>query len=355
MDRADYPALAESQLIHLDASAAMPLHWQVVEAIQQATLICGAPGKASYRGAGQATQLTQAARQAVADLVGAAPGQIFFVPSASHAAAWLARTYGPTGPVAYAPEDHSTVVAAIRAAVPTGRRIELTYGETGEYVADADTLRPVASLFANHIHHLYGTDNDLVQLRQLCQGRLFVDLSQSVARLPVDVGRLGCDGAFFSGQKLGGITGVGVLYLRQPAPAGAEPLEPATLPLVPIAALGAAARVLRRHTMARVAGDLARKTSHLVTTLAELPGLHFSKGIALADERCSGNGIVSFWVDGYDSVDIAQLLDDHKIAVRAGDHCIGRSAAAHDAVRVSLYTYTSQADLDRLRQVLSLL
>ena len=354
MDRSQYPVLANSQIVHLDASAAFPLHAEVITAVNQAMItVLGAPGKAFYDGAMVATQEVERARCLVADFLHASPTEVFFVASATDAAKSIAELWGRTGTVLYSPEDHSRIVQEL-----TRRASDVcsvAYSDSGEYDYAAIRRAQPAVAVLSQLHHIYGSDNHLAAIRNdLAQAKLVIDASQSASRMPIDVAALGCDALFFSAQKVGGLAGVGVLYIasRHHGALARSRLEPNTLPLVPIISLRAALEVLQHQTLTEINHYLARMTAWLIDQLQPMPALRFSKGPAGPSKACHGHGIVSFALQGYTAQDIAMILADHDIWVRGGDHCVDPDQVDQDTVRVSLHRYTTSHDLTRLLRVL---
>lgn len=347
MDRRHYPAL--QGVVHLDASAAFPLHQQVIADVTAVmNQLLGAPGKADYPGAQHANCVAERARTAAAQFIGASEDEIFFVASATDAARLLGDLWCSQGEVLYSPEDHSRILHEVT--TRAAHAITIDYADDGEYRYDMlDRLTPDVAVLS-HIHHLYGSENHIEEIRRLLPAtKLILDASQSASRMPLDVEALGVDALFFSAQKIGGLAGVGVLYINKKHHADVDRahIEPNTLPLVPMVSLMAAMQVLEAEGRQRIGSHLARLTAYAIDSLYQLSAVTFAKGPAAVDYQCYGTGILSFALDGYSSRDIAMLLADHSINIRAGDHCIDPAVANQDVARISMQAYTTLEDIDK--------
>jgi cysteine desulfurase/selenocysteine lyase len=198
-----------------------------------------------------------------------------------------------------------------------------------------------------------------------------VDASQSVPHLPVDVSTLGADAVAFTGHKMCGPTGIGVLWARldlldalPPFLGGGEMIDEVTMagstfaavphkfeagtpPIAQAVGLGAAVDYLTELGMAAVHAHEQELTAYLLDGLATVSGLRII-GPPNMDHR---GGAVSFVLDGIHPHDVGQLLDEHGVAVRVGHHC-ARPACLRYGVpatsRASLHLYTDAGDIDAL-------
>jgi cysteine desulfurase/selenocysteine lyase len=198
-----------------------------------------------------------------------------------------------------------------------------------------------------------------------------VDGAQAAPHLPLDMSRLECDFYVFSGHKMLGPTGIGVLWGRRAALEAMEPtrgggemikevwidqarwndlpwrFEPGTPPIAEAVGLTAAVEYLEKLGMERVAEHeraLARQTVEL---LRAVPGVTVYGPPAEVDR----GAVVSFSVQGLHPHDVAALLDQDGIAVRAGHHCaqpLMRCYGITGTARASFSVYTSSEDLSLL-------
>lgn len=203
-----------------------------------------------------------------------------------------------------------------------------------------------------------------------------LDACQSAPHRPVDVQQLGVDFAAFSGHKMLGPNGIGVLWGRQelldalppfrtggsmittvtmehtefmPAP---ERFEAGTQPVSQAVALAEAVRYLQAIGMERVRLHEEHLAERMLTGLAAVPGISVV-GPAAGVPR---SGLVSFDVDGVHAHDVAQYLDAQGIAVRSGHHCaqpLHRRLGLTATSRASTYVYTTDHDVDRFVQAVS--
>lgn len=365
MDRSQYPALhANPHVIHMDASAAFPVHTRVVSAVTESmTTTAGTPSKANYDWAQQATALTQQARSHIADFVGVEARDVLLGYSASDGLSSLLNAIDSDSidSVMYSPADHSSVIEKITTHFQkTLGMIELGYSQDGLYVIP-DTVKDSHRLliFVSHMHHMYGRLQDIVALRQRFPSAvIIVDISQSIGRIPLSVSQLGVDAAYFSGHKLGGIIGIGVTCITTKLrDILYKPIsEPHTTPLPALVALHEAIQIIEEVGLASIESRLNRMTADFIALANRcVTTIIFAAGPAHSPYTCYGNGIVSFKIDGYSSIDIAMILSDHGINVRAADHCVDDSAADRDVVRISLHAYNRDDEIGRLVDVLTTL
>jgi cysteine desulfurase/selenocysteine lyase len=198
-----------------------------------------------------------------------------------------------------------------------------------------------------------------------------LDACQSVPHRPVDVGALGVDFAAFSGHKMLGPTGIGVLVGRGelldalppfrtggsmittvtlegaeylPAP---QRFEAGTQPVSQAVALAEAVRYLEAVGLDRVRDHEEALAERLVTGLAALPGVR----VVGPPAGVPRSGLASFVVDGVHAHDVGQYLDAQGVAVRVGHHCaqpLHRRLGVTATTRASTYLYTTTAEVDRL-------
>jgi cysteine desulfurase/selenocysteine lyase len=199
-----------------------------------------------------------------------------------------------------------------------------------------------------------------------------VDGAQMVPHMPVDVEALGIDAIAFGAHKMLGPTGIGAMWARaelldemEPFETGGEMIvdvtfegatwsaapakfEAGTPPIVEAVGFGAAVDYLQGLGMEWVAEHDRELTAHALDRLLdEVPGITIQGPLDMADR----GGVISFTLDGIHAHDLATILDEHGVAVRAGHHCakplmscLGVAATA----RASFYVYNTEADIDPL-------
>jgi cysteine desulfurase/selenocysteine lyase len=226
------------------------------------------------------------------------------------------------------------------------------------------------------VTHASNVLGNLVPVREIagiCRDRgalLLVDGAQSVPHVPVDVAALGCDFLCFSGHKMLGPTGTGVLWMKEPGPeplflgggaveqvtasgytlaSGYERYEAGTPNIGGAIGLSRAVKYLEMLGMEAVAGHERALTRQMIDGLSGIDGVTLYGPGATADRI----GVVSFTVRGLHPHDVATLLDSEAdIMVRSGHHCcmplMDLLGTPDGMVRASLHCYSNAEDVDRL-------
>ncbi len=337
----------------------------------------------------EATALYEEARDKVARFVGApVREEVVFTKNSSEALNLVANVLAHAGPpYGLGPQDevlitemehHSNIVPWQLVAERTGARLRW-FGLTDDGrldLSDIDRLlterTKVVSLV--HVSNILGTVNPVAEIaaRAHAVGALVVvDASQSVPQLPVDVTALGADFVAFTGHKMCGPTGIGVLWGRAellaalpPFLGGGEMIETVTMarstyaalphkfeagtpPIAPAIGLGAAVDYLSELGMDRVAAHERAVTAYALQRLPEVDGLSIIGPTVPVDR----GGAVSFVLDGVHPHDAGQLLDELGVAVRVGHHCARPVCARYGVpatTRASFYVYSTPAEVDVL-------
>lgn len=224
-----------------------------------------------------------------------------------------------------------------------------------------------------HVSNVLGTVNPVAELTAEAHAAgalVLVDGAQGVPHLPVDVQALGVDFYVYSGHKMCGPTGIGLLWARRellqampPWMGGGEMIREVTLEgsrwnelpykfeagtpaIAEAVGLGAAAKYLMDLGMDNVASHSAYLTNYAYNQLVEIEGVHIlGPG---PEERM---GLVSFHVDEVHPHDLAAILDLDGVAIRAGHHCaqpLHRSLDLIASARASFYLYNTESEIDRL-------
>lgn len=394
--RADFPALDQringQPLVYLDSAASAQKPVQVLEAMDRFYRNDYAN---IHRGLHQlsvrATRAYEDARTTVRRFIGAAHDhEIIFTRGATEAinlvaSSWGARLQAGDEILVTALEHHANIVPwqLIGRGV---RVVPVPLTEHGEVTlaAVAACLTPRTRLVAiAHVANALGTVLPVADIIALAHQRgipVLVDGCQAVCHMPVDVQALDADFYVFSGHKLYGPTGIGVLYGKAELLASMPPyqgggdmidivsfdgttfkeppqrFEAGTPAIAEAVGLTAALDYLRTIGMSRIAAHEA--DLHAYAT-AQLRGINKLRLIGTAPERAA---VISFVIAGAHPSDIGTLLDQHGVAVRTGHHC-AQPVMAHfglpGTVRASFGLYNTRADIDRLvtalRAVLELL
>jgi cysteine desulfurase/selenocysteine lyase len=252
---------------------------------------------------------------------------------------------------------------------------------TDELRLDRQALRtllqqPTRLVALNHVSNVLGTVNDIAALAQEIRAAgaiCVVDGAQAIGHLPVDVQQLGCDFYAFSGHKMYGPTGVGVLWGRLPLLATLEPmltggemiktvsftqtefgelpfrLEAGTPPIAEVIGLGAAIDFLNSVDRNNAQQQEQQLLQQLQQQLAALPG------ITLYGAHADNRGAIAFNLEGEHHQDVGILLDQQGVAIRCGHHCampLMDAMGLKGCCRVSLGIYSNANDITRFIQAL---
>ncbi|MGN0095391.1 MAG: cysteine desulfurase [Corynebacterium sp.] len=391
--RADFPILSRTvrdgrPLVYLDSGATAQRPLQVLDAERTFLTEHNAPvHRGAYEIAEEATDSYETARDAVARFVGAADEEIAFTKNATEALNEVAFMLGDprAGDLAVGPGDeiviseiehHANLVPWQELAQRTGATLRW-YSATPDGRIDLDSLElsgrtKVVAL--SHQSNVTGAQLDVVEAvrRARAVGALFVlDACQSVPHMPVDFHALDVDFAAFSGHKMLGPNGVGVLYGKShlleslpPFLTGGSMIEIVTMEKTTYAAppqrfeagtqmtsqvvgLGAAVEYLQKIGMDNVAAHEHDLTGYALERLSTVEGLRI---IGPTDNVDRGSA-VSFVVDGIHPHDLGQVLDDNGVCIRVGHHCAWpahRALGVQATARASFYLYNTADEVDAL-------
>lgn len=400
--RADFPILArtvrdDKPLVYLDSGATSQRPLQVLDAEREfLTTRNAAVHRGAHQLAEEATDAYEAARETIAGFVGAAPDEIVFTKNATEALNLVTYTLGDDRSAAILGgralgegdsvvvtelEHHANLVPWQELCRRTGATLKW-YGVTGGDSADAgridldslDLDESVKVVAFTHQSNVTGAVADVAELvrRARAVGALVVlDACQSVPHMPVDFTALDVDFAAFSGHKMFGPSGVGVLYGKQallnalppfltggsmietvsmevstyaPAPQRFEAGVPMTSQVV---GLGAAVDYLRLLGMNAVAAHEHSLVERALLQLGEIGGLRIIGPTTTTDR----GGAVSFVVDGIHAHDLGQILDDEGVAIRVGHHCawpLHKRFGVAATARASFAAYNTLDEVDAL-------
>ncbi|WP_298322626.1 cysteine desulfurase [Haloactinopolyspora sp.] len=340
----------------------------------------------------EATAAYEGARDTIATFIGApSRDEVIFAKNASEALNLVANTLasgladdpryrlGPGDDIVITEmEHHSNIVPWQLAAQRTGARLRW-FGITDEGrldLAQLDELITPRTKVVSLVHqsNILGTLNDvaLIAARAHEVGALvLVDGAQSVPHMPIDVRELGVDLLAFTGHKMCGPTGIGVLWGRSevldalpPFLGGGEMIETVAMegstfaaaphkfeagtpPIAQAVGLGAAADYLSGLGMAHVNAHVESITAYALNMLADVDGVT----IIGPDSPVDRGGTISFTLDGIHPHDVGQVLDEHGVAVRVGHHCARPVCVRYGipaTTRASFYVYTTTDDIDAL-------
>ncbi len=391
--RADFPILARSihgdqPLIYLDNAATTQRPSQVIDTLVETYEKHYAN---VHRGihwlSDQSTDLYEQARGKIQRLINAErPQEVIFTTGTTHSINTVARSWGDANVregdeiILSVMEHHSNLVPWQQLSERTGCRLRhIPISDDGllDMDAYAQLLNERTRLVAvTAVSNVLGTINPIEQIiRSAHQAGavVLVDAAQSVPHMPTDVQTLDVDFLAFSGHKMMGPTGVGVLYGRESLLDAMPPFlgggsmirrvhldsfEPADLPakfeagtppIVSAIGLGAALDYLEGIGLEAIHQYEQVLTRHAHETLQTIEGLRLLGPSDVGQKA----GIVSFVIQGVHAHDVAQLLDRRGIAVRAGHHCtmpLHKRLGVNASSRASFYLYNTLTEIDQLAE-----
>ena len=386
--RADFPILSRTvrndrPLVYLDSGATSQHPVQVLDAERAYYELHNA---AAHRGTHllgeEATEIYEGTRAKLAAFLGvASPDEIVFTKSATEAinlvAFGLTSSVGPGDEILITEaEHHANLVPWQQLCARTGATLRwFTMLPDGRLDVDpsliTDRTRVVAVTGQSNVTGVIPPVAEIARLAHEAGAVVLVDGAQSVPHHPVDVAALGADFLAFSGHKMLGPLGLGVLYGKYTALDALPPFltggsmievvrmeettflppparfEPGVPPVAQAAGLGAAVDYLTALGMDNVAAHEESLTAHALDALREIPGVR----IIGPDTTKDRGGTVAFEVAGVHPHDVGQVLDELGVAVRTGHHCawpLHRALGCQASTRASFYIYNTHAEIDAM-------
>jgi cysteine desulfurase / selenocysteine lyase len=386
--RADFPILARKihnkPLVYLDNAATTQKPQAVIDAL---IYYYTAQNSNIHRGvhtlSEEATASYEESRATVQRFLNAAdPREIIFVRGATEGINLVAQTWGRTNIrsgdeiVISAMEHHSNIVPWQILCEQQGANLRVApVNDAGELLLDEfeKLLGPKTKLVAmSHVSNALGTVNPvrkIVEAARRVNARVLLDGAQAVPHMPVDVRAIDCDFYAFSGHKIYGPTGIGILYGKvelleamPPYQGGGDMISSVTFektlynrlpykfeagtPHVSGAiGLGAALDYVNSVGLDRIARHEKQVLAYGTKRLLQIPGLRL---IGTAKEK---EGILSFVLEGIHPHDVGTILDQEGIAIRTGHHCaqpLMERFGVPATARASLALYNTVEEMDAL-------
>jgi len=391
--REQFPILSRTvrdgkPLVYLDSGATSQRPLPVWKAEEAFVLGTNAPvHRGSYQLAEEADDAYESARQAIAAFVGADRDEIAFTKNATEALNEVAYTlsderagelYVGEGDTVVVTEleHHANLVPWQELCQRTGATLKW-YSMTEDGRIDLDSLeldesvKVVAFTHQSNVTGAVAPVQELVRRARAVGALVVLDACQSVPHMPVDFHALDVDFAAFSGHKMCGPTGIGVLYgkaellsqlppfltggsmievVKMDSTTFAEPpirFEAGTQMTSQVVGLGAAVKYLSEIGMDAIHAHEKKLTAYALEKLTQIPGLRII-GPENTEDR---GGAVSFVVEGIHPHDLGQVLDAHGVSIRTGHHCawpLHRACKANSTARASFYLYNTEDEVDAL-------
>ncbi|MBA4792548.1 MAG: cysteine desulfurase [Phenylobacterium sp.] len=389
--RAEFPILQRQvngePLVYLDSAASAQKPKAVIEAMTRAMEHSYAN---VHRGlhtlANETTEAYESARRAVAGFIGAGEDEVVFTKGGTEAinlvAAGLGARLGAGDEIVLTQmEHHANIVPWHFLRERLGVVLKFTpVTDAGELDLDAyrNLLGPRTRVVAlSHMSNVLGTVNPVMDMTRMAHeagALVLIDGCQSIVHQPVDVKAIDADFFVFSGHKLYGPTGIGILYGKAerladlpPYQGGGEMIgevalerityadpphrfEAGTPPILEAIGLGAAIGWLNgldRRAAAEHEHRLYQRT---------IKGLSGANWLRIIGEAPGKGAILSFTMEGAHAHDVAQILDRYGVAVRAGTHCaepLMKRFGVTSSARASFGLYNTEAEVDAFVEALN--
>lgn len=394
MIRKDFPILKESingkPLVYLDSAATSQKPRQVIDAMKTYYETSNANVHRGVHTLGsRATDAYEAARSNVAKFINAKRDeQIVFTRGTTESLNMVAHGYArprlkPGDEIIITPmEHHSNLIPWQQVAKATGATLTYLPLQTDGTIELGDVEKAITArtkiVAMVHVSNVLGTINPIGEIAKIAHRHgaiLVVDGAQSVPHMPVDVQALDCDFLAFSGHKMMGPTGIGVLYGKrevleqmEPIHFGGEMIEVVELyestfkevpyrfeggtPIIAGAVgLSAAIDYLKEIGLSAIHERDVALTSYAYDRLREMEEIEV---YGPAGER---GALVTFNLRGVHPHDLSTALDAEGVAIRAGHHCaqpLMRWLKQSATARVSFYVYNTEQDIDVLMSALTM-
>lgn len=390
--RAQFPILQEKvygkPLIYLDSAATAQKPLAVIEAVDNFYRIYNSNiHRGSHKLALLATDAYEGAREKVQKFINAeSSNEIIFNRGASSGINFIAQSYGMANVnegdeiLISIMEHHSNIVPwqqlakkknAVLKYLPLQSDGTIKLSDVEEMINERTKL-----LSITHASNLLGTINPIKEIIQIAHRKgtpVLIDAAQSVPHKRVDVIDLDCDFLVFSGHKMGGPTGIGVVYGKraildkmEPVEFGGEMIdvvglydstwketpwkfETGTMPIASAIGLGAMIDFLEELGMDEVEAYEKKLIDYALDRFADF------EGITIYGPKTNRTSLISFNLDKVHPHDIATALDLEGIAIRAGHHCaepLNKHLQVSSTARASFFLYNTIEEIDILYSAL---
>jgi cysteine desulfurase/selenocysteine lyase len=327
----------------------------------------------------EATKKYEEARNKIAEFINAEPDEIIFTSGTTHGLNLLAYTLNFSkgdNIVLTRLEHHANIIPWQTVAKCTGaelRFIELTPEheidlQSAKKLIDKNTKLVSFTALSNTLGTKVNVET-IVQHAKKVNAITIVDAAQIISHEPIDVKKLGCDFLVFSGHKMYGPTGIGVLYGKKELLEKLDPFfyggdmvnevsyetatwadapqkfEGGTPNIAGAIGLGAAVDFIQEIGWETIQKNERELTEYMFSKLPKFVNII---GSNLKSEK---SGIISFTIDGVHPHDIAEILNRHNVAIRAGHHCtmpLMKHLGITGTARVSLAMYNTKEDINKL-------
>lgn len=383
--RKDFPIFQKKEIVYFDNSATSQKPYQVIDAITDFYQNSNAnPLRGLYDLAQTATESYEAAREKVRQFLHAkSADEIIFTRNATESLNLVAYSYGdlvlkPGDEILVSiMEHHSDMLPWQQAAKRNGAAVKYLECDQKGKITTEDLKNAITEhtkiVAVTQVSNVLGVKNDIKAFAKICHEKgiiIVADGAQSVPHMPVDVQDLDVDFLAFSGHKMSGPMGIGVLYGKKehlekmpPFLTGGEMIEtvsrdgavfaqpPHKFEAGTVNAGGAVGLAAAIDYLENIGFEQIRKQENLLTEMLmeeirKIPFVH----VMGSEDPMEHHGIVTFTVDGVHPHDVAAILDADHIAVRAGHHCaqpLMQHMGIMSSTRASLMFYNTENEVEK--------
>ena len=383
VQKKDFPIFCDDSLVYLDSASTSQKPDIVINGLKNVYEYSNANvHRALYKLGSESTKLFESAREKISSFINASSSkEIVFTGGTTESINLLAYTFGTKLEkndeiLISHMEHHANLVPWQLLAKMSGAKLKyLPLTESGELdfsQSEKYFTKKTKIISITHMSNVLGTVNPIKKIAKIAKsiGAIFVvDGAQSVSHMPVDVQNLGCDFLAFSGHKMLGPTGIGVLWgtldmleSLPPFMAGGEMIETVTLEkstwnkvpykfeagtpnYVQAIGLGIAVEYLNNIGMKRIQEHERKLTDYAIEKLERISGLY------IHGNPSNRGGIISFNLNKIHPQDLAQFLNEDNICIRVGHHCaqpLLKTLGETSTARISFYVYNDSYDVDKL-------
>lgn len=374
----DFPIFSDNkELVYLDSTATSQKPKHVIEAIENFYTKSNANiHRGIYDLSERATEMYEGARREVAEFVNAHPGGIVFVRNATEGINLVANSldFKKGDEIVTTIMEHHSNIVPWQMLKEKGVVVKfMDINEKGALKISKFTNR-TKLVAVCHVSNVLGTINPVEAIGKLAHkaGALFlVDAAQSVPHMPVDFRKIDADFMVFSGHKMLGPSGIGVLCAKpellkamKPFLGGGDMIkevhldetkwndipwkfEAGTPNIEGAIGLGAAVKYLKKVGMMKIRAHEIELTKYALNKLSKI------KDIAIYGPKDANDrgGVVAFNLKDIHAHDIAAILNEYKVAIRSGYHCaqpLAERLGVNSTARASFYLYNNKKDVDKL-------
>ena len=383
VQKKDFPIFSDDSLVYLDSASTSQKPDIVINGLKNVYENSNANvHRALYNLGSESTKLFESAREKISSFINASSSkEIVFTGGTTESINLLAYTFGTKLEkndeiLISHMEHHANLVPWQLLAKMSGAKLKyLPLTESGELdfsQSEKYFTKKTKIISITHMSNVLGTVNPIKKISKIAKsiGAVFVvDGAQSVSHMPVDVQSLGCDFLAFSGHKMLGPTGIGVLWgtldmleSLPPFMTGGEMIETVTLEkstwnkvpykfeagtpnYVQAIGLGIAVEYLNKIGMKRIQEHEKKLTDYAIEKLEIISGLY------IHGNPSNRGGVISFNLNKIHPQDLAQFLNEDNICIRVGHHCaqpLLKTLGETSTARISFYVYNDSYDVDKL-------